>query len=251
MTAERRPTALLVDDEKLLVAELRRLLAAAWPELVIVGEAGSGTDAIAQAGALEPDVIFLDIRMPGMTGLDAARQLGTSAHLVFVTAYDQYAVQAFEEGAVDYLLKPVEEARLATTVARLKARLSTPPPDLGDLLQRLIRQPAATRPALQWLQVGEHKDIRILPIAEICLFQSADKYTLVRTGEREWVIRTPLKELEADLDADQFWRVHRNTIVRVGAIESATRDLTGRVSLRVHGMRESVAVSRAYAHLFR
>lgn len=251
MNTARRPTALLVDDERLLVAELRRMLEAAWPDLVIVGEAGTGAEAVAQSGALAPDVVFLDIQMPGMNGLDVARQIGTAAHVVFVTAYDQYAVRAFEEGAVDYLLKPVEEARLATTVGRLKSRLAAPPPDLSAVLQRLMQQSPAPRPAMQWLQVGEHHDIRILPIGDVSLFQSADKYTLVRTAEREWVIRTPLKELETDLDANAFWRVHRNTIVRVAAIESATRDLTGRVSLKVRGMREAVAVSRAYAHLFR
>lgn len=251
MTAGRRTTALLVDDEKLLVDELRRLLAAAWPELVIVGEAGSGPDALTQAAALDPDVIFLDIQMPGMNGLDVARRLGAAAHVVFVTAYDQYAVRAFDEGAVDYVLKPVEEERLARTVERLRSRLATPPPDLGEILQRLGLQTPAPRQTLQWLQVGDGQDIRILPIGDVCVFQSADKYTLVRTAAREWVIRTPLKELEDELDAEQFWRVHRNTIVRVGAIESASRDLTGRVTLRVHGLLEPVAVSRAYAHRFR
>lgn len=251
MTAISRPTALLVDDEKLLVDELRRLLANAWPDLVIVGEAGNGPEALTQAVALDPDVIFLDIQMPGMNGLDVARRLGASAHVVFVTAYDQYAVRAFDEGAVDYVLKPVEEERLARTVERLRSRLVAPPPDLAELLQRLGLQATAPRNALQWLQVGDGQDIRILPIGEVCVFQSADKYTLVRTAEREWVIRTPLKELEAELDAEQFWRVHRNTIVRVGAIDSAARDFTGRVNLRVRGLREPVPVSRAYAHRFR
>jgi DNA-binding LytR/AlgR family response regulator len=248
----RRPAVLIVDDERLLAAELRRAVAATWPEAEVVAEAYDGNDALARVRALAPDVTFLDIRMPGLSGLEVAQQIGASTHVVFVTAYDEYAVQAFEAGAVDYLLKPVEPERLAVTVERLRARLDETPRDLGSVLQQLLRQgavPAAQR--LQWLQVGEGSDIRILPVAEVCLFQAADKYTLVRTMEREWVIRTPLKELEDELDPELFWRVHRNTIVRVAAIELAHRDVMGRVSLRVRGLRDAVAVSRAHAHLFR
>lgn len=252
MNAGRRPSVLIVDDEPLLAAELRRAIASAWPEAEVVGEAHDGIEALAQIRALEPDVTFLDIRMPGMSGLEVAQQIGTATHVVFVTAYDEYAVKAFEAGAVDYLLKPVEPERLAVTVERLSARLDDSPRDLGAVLQQLLRQgsvPAAQR--LQWLQVGEGNDIRILPVGEVSLFQAADKYTLVRTVDREWVIRTPLKELEAELDPEQFWRVHRNTIVRVAAIEAARRDMMGRVNLAMKGMREPVAVSRAYAHRFR
>lgn len=252
MNTARRPAVLVVDDERLLAAELRRAIGAAWPDAEVVGEAYDGVNALALVRALEPDVTFLDIRMPGLSGLEVAQQLGASTHVVFVTAYDEYAVKAFEAGAVDYLLKPVEVERLALTAERLKARLDEVPRDLGSVLQQLLRQGGTSAaPRLQWLQVGEGNDIRILPVAEVCLFQAADKYTLVRTTDREWVIRTPLKELEAELDPEHFWRVHRNTIVRVGAIDAARRDMMGRINLVMKGMREPVAVSRAYAHRFR
>lgn len=245
------PTAVIAEDEPALAAELQRLLAQAWPELRVAAVAPDGIDALAQIGLHRPDVAFLDIRMPGITGLEVAQRLGAVCHVVFVTAYDEFAVKAFENGAVDYLLKPVEAERLARTVARLKGRLHEPAADLGGIARQVQQQSPGAAPHLQWLQVSERDEIRFLAVGDVCLFQSADKYTLVRTPEREWVMRLPLKDLEAGLDPQLFWRVHRNTIVRVGAIERVTRELTGRLHVRLRGIDTPVAVSRACAHLFR
>ncbi len=246
----RAPVAVIAEDEPALAAELERLLAVAWPELRIAAIARDGIDALAQIGLHRPDIAFLDIQMPGITGLEVARRMGSACHVVFVTAYDRFAVEAFESGAIDYLLKPAESERLRRTVERLRGRLHEPVADLGDTLKRL--QPSmAGADFLQWLQVSERDEIRFVAVADVVLFQSADKYTLVRTPEREWVMRLPLKDLEAGLDPKLFWRVHRNTIVRVSAIDRVSRELTGRLSIRLRGLEDTVAVSRAYAHLFR
>jgi DNA-binding LytR/AlgR family response regulator len=246
----RAPVAVIAEDEPALAAELQRLLSVAWPELRIAVIARDGIDALAQIGLHRPDIAFLDIQMPGITGLEVARRMGSACHVVFVTAYDRFAVEAFESGAVDYLLKPAEPERLRRTVERLRGRLHEPVADLGDTLKRL--QPSmAGADFLQWLQVSERDEIRFVAVADVVLFQSADKYTLVRTPEREWVMRLPLKDLEAGLDPKLFWRVHRNTIVRVSAIDRVSRELTGRLSIRLRGVEDTVAVSRAYAHLFR
>ncbi|MBL8533662.1 MAG: response regulator transcription factor [Betaproteobacteria bacterium] len=246
-----RPTAVIADDEPALLAELKRLLEQCWPALEILAEASNGTQALEAILALRPDVAFLDIHMPGITGLDAAQRIGGATHVVFVTAYDEFAIRAFEQGAVDYVLKPAEPARLAKTVERLQSRLGQAPADLGDLVRQLMTREAPKREHLQWLQVLDRDEIRFLSVADVNLFQAADKYTLVRTAEREWLIRTSLKDLESELDPREFWRIHRNTIARVGAIEKASRDLAGRLSLRIRGVPDAVAVSRAYAHLFR
>lgn len=248
---ESGPTALIVDDEPALRDALRRLLARAWPELTIVGEATHAAEALARFAACEPHIVFLDIQMPGRSGLDVARDLSGRTHIVFVTAYDEYAVQAFDRGAVDYLLKPVDADRLATTVGRLRGRLDAPRADVGAIVRSLLAGAAPRRQYLQWLQVSDHDDIRLLPVGDVALIQSADKYTLVTTPSKEWVIRTPLKELEEGLDPDAFWRVHRNAIVRVGAIDRVRRDLAGRLSVTLQGVDKAVAVSRAFAHLFR
>lgn len=244
----RAPVAVIAEDEPALAVELQRLLAAAWPELHVAAVARDGIDALAQIGLHRPDIAFLDIQMPGITGLDVARRMGAACHVVFVTAYDRFAVEAFESGAIDYLLKPADPERLQRTVQRLKSRLHEPAAYLGERLQALKPEPADF---LQWLQVSERDEIRFVPVADVVLFQSADKYTLVRTVEREWVMRVPLKDLEAGLDQKLFWRVHRNTIVRVGAIDRVSRELTGRLSIRLRGVEATVAVSRAYAQLFR
>jgi len=246
----RAPVAVIAEDEPALASELQRLLAAAWPDLRIAAVARDGIDALAQIGLHRPDIAFLDIQMPGITGLEVARRMGAACHVVFVTAYDRFAVEAFESGAVDYLLKPAEPGRLQRTVERLRSRLHEPAADLGDTLKRL-QTSAAGADFLQWLQVSERDEIRFVSVADVVLFQSSDKYTLVRAAEREWVMRLPLKDLEAGLDPKLFWRVHRNTIVRVGAIDRVSRELTGRLSIRLRGVEATVAVSRAYAHLFR
>jgi DNA-binding LytR/AlgR family response regulator len=246
-----RPTAIIVDDEPELVASLRRRLAASWPELEVVGEALDGPSALELAEARRPDVAFLDIQMPGASGFEVARRLAGRSHVVFVTAYDQYAVQAFESAAVDYLLKPVEDERLAKTVARLKARLSETPADLGALVAGLAARLRSEPGHLQWLQVQHRQEVLLVPVEDVMLFQASEKYTLAVTGDQEWVIRTPLKELEEQLDPVRFWRVHRNAIVRVGAIARVHRDERGELVLHLRDVERTVAVSRAHAHRFR
>jgi DNA-binding LytR/AlgR family response regulator len=248
--SDKRQTAIIVDDEPNLCALLKRQLAASWPELVIAAEAHNAADAQCMIDELHPDVAFLDIRMPGMSGLELAKLIGTACHIVFVTAYDQYAVQAFENAAVDYLLKPVSEERLSTTVARLQERLSKSPPDLSPLLAHLTKQIRPKKLYLQWLQVSQHNDIELVPVDEVDYFQASDKYTLVVNRKSERVIRTSLKELEDELDPERFWRIHRNAIVRVAAIARVTRDFGG-LTLKLHNHEKTLSVGRSYTHLFR
>lgn len=259
------PTALIAEDEPLLAAALRAELARAWPDLRIVAQVGDGASAVREALALRPQVLFLDIRMPGMTGLEAAAELAEEwaedhpfPALVFVTAYDQYAVQAFEAQAVDYVLKPVVSERLARTVQRLQARLgeqASPMPAAGgddatfERLRALLAAPPA--PALKVIQAGVGNTIRLVPVDEVLVFEAADKYVRVLTGEAELLIRTPLKDLLPQLDQSVFWQVHRGTVVRATAIRTALRDEAGKLSLEVAGLKERVPVSRLYAGRFR
>jgi DNA-binding LytR/AlgR family response regulator len=187
-----QPTAIVVDDEPGLVALLVRALAARWTDLEVVGTASTGAQALSLADRLHPDIAFLDIQMPGMSGLEVAQRLCGRCHVVFVTAYDQYALQAFESAAVDYLLKPVDGERLAATVARLRSRLASRPPDLGALVEQMAARLVPGAGALQWLKVQQHEDVVLVAVDEVEVFQSSDKYTLAISGDREWVIRTPL-----------------------------------------------------------
>jgi len=246
----KRPTAIVVDDEPHLLAFLRSALASHWPELEILGEALDGPGAIELFEARRPDVAFLDVQMPGASGLDVARHLAGRCHVVFVTAHEQYAVRAFETAAVDYLLKPVEDGRLAATVARLRTRLAAAPPDLRVLLDALAER---SRPAdhLEWLTVQRRQDVVLVAVEEVDVFEASNKYTLAVTRGDEWVIRTSLKELEAQLDPARFWRVHRNAIVRVEGIARVSRDGSGRVIVHFRHLDRKVEVSRAYAHRFR
>ncbi len=245
------PTAIVVDDEPGLVAQLQKALAAAWPELQVVGTAGDGAQALALVERLHPQVAFLDIQMPGLSGLEVARRLAGRCHVVFVTAYDRFAVQAFESAALDYLLKPVDGARLASTVARLRDRLASQPPDLGALVERLAERLRPGAGHLQWLQVQQREDVVLVAVDDVDVFQSSEKYTLALSGAREWVIRTPLKELEAQLDPARFWRIHRGAIVRVAAIARVSRDLGGQLIVHLRDSTRTVAVSRAYAARFK
>jgi DNA-binding LytR/AlgR family response regulator len=255
-------TALIAEDEPLLAQALQAELARAWPELQIVATVGDGASAVAQALALKPAVLFLDIRMPGQTGLEAAEELaeewpeGTAfPAVVFVTAYDQYAVQAFEAQAVDYVLKPVQPARLAKTVAKLRDRVPAAPEGDGALAQ--LRQllgvlgGQATQAYLKVVQASVGNSIRMVPIEEILYFEAADKYVRVLTGTHEYLIRTALKELLPQLDPQVFWQVHRGTVVRATAIDSVTRDEAGKLHLALRGRTERLVVSRLYAHLFK
>jgi DNA-binding LytR/AlgR family response regulator len=271
-TSQRPARALLADDERLLREQLRARLAEVWPDLEICGEARDGQEALVQAQALRPDVVFLDIRMPGMTGLEAAAEIvalpAWSGEIVFVTAYDEYAVAAFERGALDYLLKPVEAGRLAQTVQRLRARLearrqsgSTGAPDeaaLDAMLAKLLqigqglgRGDAAVQPPLRWIQCSVAQTTRLIDVRDVLFFRSDEKYTRVQTRDQEAFIRTPIRELLPRLDGQQFWQIHRSTLVNLAAIASVTRDDTGRQRVHLAGHPEVLEVSRSFAHLFR
>ena len=256
--SESRPTALIAEDEPLMRERLKEKLALAWPELAVVAEANDGDEALALFDAHEPDVAFLDIRMPGRSGLDVAAAIGGECHVVFVTAFDQYAISAFDAGAVDYLLKPVSGERLAATVERLESRLAAgaPAPELAQAIATIARHLPVGRPVdggerLTWIRASVGAQVRMIAVDEVCYFQANDKYTSVYTAEGEALIRTPLKELARALDASLFWQVHRGTIVNVAHVASTTRDLAGRTSLVLRSRPEKVAVSRAYAHRFR
>jgi DNA-binding LytR/AlgR family response regulator len=259
-----RATALIADDEPLLREALVRLLASAWPELEVVAQARNGREAIERFEDHRPDICFLDVQMPGKTGVEAAQHIGRRAHLVFVTAFDQYAVQAFAQGALDYLVKPVEPARLAETVARLQERLraATPALDPGALLQQLAKllNPAvdsASAPGgLRWLRASVGPTVRLIAVQDVDYLRADEKYTQVawrdEGGEaREAVIRTALKELIPQLDAAQFAQVHRSVVVNLRAISHVTRGANETADIHLKGRTEVLPVSRTYLHLFR
>ncbi|MBV8500645.1 MAG: response regulator transcription factor [Paucibacter sp.] len=251
-------TALIAEDEPLLAHALQQELNVLWPELQVLGVAPHGQAAVDQALALHPAICFLDIRMPGMSGLDAARALAEEwpeeqalPLLVFVTAYDQYAVQAFEQAAVDYVLKPVRRERLAQTVDRLKRRLTQPATMDQTLAQlRQLLAPAAVQP-LRLLQASVGQTIHMVPVQEVIFFEASDKYVRAVTAAKEHLLRTSLRELLPQLDAQVFWQIHRGVIVRAEAIERAVRDEAGKLTLHLHGSPERLGVSRMYSHLFK
>ncbi len=250
------PTAIIADDERLMREQLRARLTEVWPDLQVVAEAKNGEEAVAAVRAHHPDLAFLDIRMPGMTGIEAARHIGDACHVVFITAYNEYAVDAFEHGAVDYVLKPAEAERLAITVARLKQRLGSKPSDLGALLSQLSAKLESAggveqRSHLQWIQASVGQQLRLIPTAEVLFFTSDEKYTRVQTETFEALIRKPIKELIDELDPEQFWQIHRGTIVNAKAIAGVTRDFRGRQLVLIKGHTEKLEVSRNYTHLFK
>jgi DNA-binding LytR/AlgR family response regulator len=278
MSERRKATAMIAEDEPPIAAALARELAAAWPALQIVATVGNGRDAIERIGALQPDIAFLDISMPGMTGLDVARacaKLASPPRIVFVTAYDEYALDAFDAAAIDYLLKPVDSARLARTIDRLHAQLAQDAPDAPDpdasmqahfqrllgQLEQITRNVQADNHAqdngrnaqqpLRYLRASSGNDIRIVPVDEVLYFEAADKYVVVTTRAGELLIRTSLRELSAQLDPERFWQVHRSTVVNVDQVESASVNALGKMSLKLRGFGTAVAVSKQYAHLFR
>ncbi|KQV51209.1 MULTISPECIES: LytTR family DNA-binding domain-containing protein [unclassified Duganella] len=259
MSNQPKATAIIADDEEPMRDMLRKRLHEAWPELEIVAEAANGIEAIALAGQHQPDIVFLDIRMPGLTGIEAARMLFNRCHIVFITAYDQYAIEAFEQGALDYLLKPVNLERLKTACERLQARLGKTPNNierqLSQLLQQSGRGPASgAGPAqpefLHWIQAQVGNSLRMISTREVLFFRADEKYTRVQTAQGEFLIRKTLKELEDELDPNEFWRIHRSTLVRVDAIAEVTRDLRGRQMVRVRNSTEELEVSRGNTHLF-
>jgi DNA-binding LytR/AlgR family response regulator len=253
-------TALIADDEPLLREALVRMLASAWPALEIVAQARNGREAIDQFEAHRPNVCFLDVQMPGKTGVEAAQHIGRRAHLVFVTAFDEYAVQAFAQGALDYLVKPVEPARLAETVLRLQERLRAAQPalDTEALLQQLARAltPSSTPQTLRWLRASVGATVRLIAVQDIDFLRAEEKYTQIAwrddAGEpREAVIRTALKELISQLDAAQFAQVHRSVVVNLSAVSHVTRGANETADIHLKGRQETLPVSRTYLHLFR
>ncbi len=275
------PTALIADDERLMREQLRARLSQVWPELEIVAEARNGQEAVSLTEQQHPDVVFLDIRMPVLTGVDAARQIAQlptydeadgwpGCEIVFITAYDQYAVQAFEQGVVDYVLKPAEPERLRLTVQRLQQRMAeraqqehggangsavmlpAHTPDMQQLLQRLAAQINPRSPAkLQWIQATVRQAIQMIPVEEVLFFISDEKYTRVQTATMEALIRKPIKELVEEIDMNLFWQIHRSTLVNVKAIAGVSRDFRGRQLVSVRGHNEKLEVSRSYAGLFK
>ena len=270
------PTAVIADDERLLREQLSARLGEVWPELEIVGEAKNGTEAVELVETHHPDLVFLDIRMPGMNGIEAARAIAQlpvdeegakpedgrpwrGAEIVFITAYDQYAIEAFEQGVVDYVLKPAERERLQVTVERIKKRLAqrrtddgAPAAGLQQLLQKLATQinpNAAAR--LKWIQATVGQSIQMIPVEDVLFFISDEKYTRVQTASLEALIRKPIKELVEALDPQLFWQIHRSTLVNTRHIAGVTRDLRGRQLVSVKGHPEKLEVSRSYAGLFK
>jgi DNA-binding LytR/AlgR family response regulator len=257
--------ALIAEDEPILASTLARTLHKLWPELEIAGTAANGVAAVEQALALRPDVLFLDIRMPGQTGIEAAEELAERwdgpapfPHVVFVTAYDDYAVQAFEQAAADYVLKPVNETRLARTVERLQGLLAgrrieaDPLACLVDRLQALLPDTAAPAgPRLDFVRAAVGNVVRMIPVAEVVYFQAADKYVSVATADSETLIRVPLRELLPQLDPARFRQINRSTVVNMACVASAVRDGMGKLQLNLRNRPEKPRVSPVYAHLFR
>ena len=246
----RAPKAVIAEDEPLLLAELKALLARLWPELVFCGDSEDGVSALRAIEQHSPDILFLDIQMPGMSGLEVARVAANKCHIVFVTAYDQYAIAAFEQGAVDYVLKPFSSARLATTIARLKAKLGSEPANLDGLLQALLKT-AAGKGYLRWITASQGQDLRLITVDEICYFQADSKYTLVVTAQQQSLIRRPIKELIQELDPAVFWQIHRGTVINVAAIAGVHRDIGGKLHVKLRDRAEMLPVSDPYAHLFK
>ena len=246
-----RPTALIAEDEPLMLERLKEKLAAAWPELDIVAEAADGNAALALFDEWRPQIAFLDIRMPGKTGLDVAAAIGGECHVVFITAYDQYALKAFDAGAVDYLLKPVEGDRLAATVERIRKNLSSPPADLSALVAELRATIRSDAPRIKWIKAAVGKQVKLIAVGDVVYFQADTKYTRVVLDSGEALIRTPLKELLADLDPEKFWQVHRGTIVNLNAVAGVLREDAERQFVLLKNRQEKLPISRQFTHLFK
>ncbi|QJR14037.1 LytR/AlgR family response regulator transcription factor [Usitatibacter palustris] len=244
--------AVIAEDEGNLREQLRETLASVWPELDVVAEAADGIEALRALEEHAPDVLFLDIQMPGLSGLEVARHASGRSHVVFVTAFDQYAVSAFEQGAIDYVMKPLSASRVAETVRRLREREQSAPANLEGLLQSLAgRLQGHRREYLRWITASQGSETRLITMDEIFYFQSDNKYTVVATADRESLIRVPIRELAEQLDPETFWQIHRGTLVNVNHIAGVSRTFRGHMELRLKQRPETLAVSESYAHLFR
>lgn len=247
------PTAIVAEDEPMLADELVENLGALWPRLQVVARATDGVAALHVVEEHAPTIAFLDIHMPRLTGLDVARQIAGRCHVAFITAFDQHALEAFEAGALDYVLKPITAARLLTTVQRLKARVVEAPPDLGRLLDQIaprVHRPATTS-YLQWISASRGAAVRLITVDEIMYFRADNKYTVVATADSEALIKKTIKELAEALDPTMFWQVHRSSIVNVHAIDSVVRDDRGNMNLRLKGRSDTLPVAEQYHYLFR
>jgi len=247
------PTAIVAEDEPMLADELIENLGALWPRLKVVARAADGVAALHAIEEHAPTIVFLDIHMPRLTGLDVARQIAGRCHVAFITAFNQHALEAFEAGAVDYVLKPITASRLLTTVQRLKARVAETPPDLGRLLDQIaarIHRPAAT-PYLQWISASRGALVRLITVDEIQYFRADNKYTMVATADAEALIKKAIKELAEELDPTMFLQIHRSSIVNVHAIDGVVRDDRGNMNLRLKGRSETLPVAEQYHYLFR
>jgi DNA-binding LytR/AlgR family response regulator len=243
---------LIAEDEALLAAEIREELLRQWPEAQIVGMARDGHEALRLVEQLAPAVCFLDVQMPGLSGLEVAQLIGRRAHVVFITAHERYAVQAFDEGAVGYLLKPLDPVRMAKTLLRLKERLTQPPADLGGMGSIKARTaPTAAVEPLRWITVQRGRELQLITVEDVAYFRADHKYVAVVTADAEALISLPLKELVARLDGEHFWQVHRATIVNARAIKSVGRSLSGKLSITLKNRPETLEVSPSYAHRFK
>jgi DNA-binding LytR/AlgR family response regulator len=244
-------TAVIAEDEPLLREEIRNTLTELWPELTICGEATDGLQAIEALEKLEPKILFLDIQMPGRNGLEVARQASGKAHVVFITAYDAYAVQAFEEGALDYVLKPISPERMKLTIERLQQRLREPPADLSNLadLLKTIVKPETNY--LKWLTVPHASELRVVAVSEILFLQADNKYTTIATRASTFLLNSSLKEMQSKLDPAVFWQIHRSTVVNISAIDTIYRSFRGALEIKLKDRSELLPVSAAHAHLFK
>lgn len=246
-------SAIIADDEENLRSYLREMLAKAWPQLNIVGEAQNGNEALSLIRELKPDIAFLDIKMPGLTGISVASNISHECRVVFVTAYDDFAIKAFELEAIDYLLKPLERGRLEKTVIRLKQYdySTSVSHDISEILNKLVHHEVNSTPYIRWIKASDHGKVFVVPVDEIIYLRTGDKYTSVITKTKEWLIKKPIKELEKELNPETFWRIHRSIIVNVANVTSASRIIGGRYELRIIGCKEILTTSRAYAHRFK
>lgn len=252
-------TAIIAEDEPILRAQLKAKLTKLWPELQILADVGDGEAALEAIAEHNPRLAFLDIQMPEMTGVEVAKSLAANrelkCHVVFVTAFDQYAVEAFDTGAIDYVLKPYSDERLQMAIARLKERLGSASTAAPQNLEALVAHLAAKlNPGvekLKWIKANIGSNLRLIPIEDVLFFQSDEKYTLVATKEFDALIKTPIKEILDGVDTEKFWQIHRSTIVNAGAIEGVTRDFRGQATVRVKGRKENLTVSRPFSHLFK
>jgi DNA-binding LytR/AlgR family response regulator len=245
------PSAVIAEDEPLVRREIRDTLAQLWPQLTILAEVGDGLEAIAALESLRPNVLFLDINMPGLNGLEVAQRLNGRAHVVFVTAFDQYAVAAFEQGALDYVLKPISPSRMQLTIERLRSRLYEPPADLHRIAE-LLKELAPPEPEyLKWVTVPHGAELRVVAVAEISYLRADQKYTTVVTPQGAFLLTSSLRQMKEKLDPQVFWQIHRSVVVNVSAIDRIYRSFRGALEIKVKGREELLPVSAAHAHLFR